>query len=65
MARIILEYDAESTIAKKIIDFICDTGIFKIQMEEDECPYNKEFTKKIDANRKSKGVKIEPEDLWK
>ncbi|MDR0367727.1 MAG: hypothetical protein LBH82_01130 [Bacteroidales bacterium] len=65
MARIILEYDAENTIAKKIIDFVCNVGVFKVKTEKNECPYNKEFVAKIKRGEKSKGKVIEIEDLWK
>ncbi len=66
MARIILEYDARNTIAKKMIDLIYSIGVFKVKTEADECPYDKEFMKKLEKSKNSKNDKvISIEDLWK
>ena len=65
MAHVLIEYDASNSSAKKIMDFLLSFEYFKSKEMEDECPYNEEFIKKIEASRKSKGIKIKLEDLWK
>lgn len=64
MTQITIEYDPKNSMAKKMIDFILSFDFFKVK-ETEECPYNKEFMKEIEASRKSKGKKIKLEDLWK
>ena len=66
MARITLEYDARNTIAKKFIDLIYSIGVFKVKIENEDSPYDKEFMKKLEKSKKSKNDKaIAIEDLWK
>ena len=38
-------------------------GVF--QIDEEQSPYNKDFVEEILESRKSKGVVIKTEDLWK
>ena len=66
MARITLEYDARNTIAKKFIDLIYSIGVFKVKIENEDSPYDKEFVEKIKRGEKSKSwTAIKTEDLWK
>jgi hypothetical protein len=63
VARITLEYDEKNTIAQKIIDLIYSVDVFEIK---EECPYNKEFMKKLERSKKSKNDKaVVIKDLWK
>ncbi|MDL2309199.1 hypothetical protein LJC68_07105 [Bacteroidales bacterium OttesenSCG-928-B11] len=63
MARITIEYDGRNALAQKALDFILSLGVFKVKSEES--PYDPEFVAKIERSRKSKGKKINVEDLWK
>jgi len=63
MATITLHYNPNNTLANSIINSVKAAGVFKIT--EDKSPYNKEFIEKIQESRKSKGVVIKTEDLWK
>jgi hypothetical protein len=66
MTRLIIEYDKPSKIAEKIIDLIYSVDDFKVKEEKEECPYDKEFMKKLEMSKKSKNDKaIAIEDLWK
>jgi hypothetical protein len=50
-------------LAKSIISSIKAAGVF--QITEEKTPYNKEFVDQIQESRKSEGVVIKTEDLWK
>jgi hypothetical protein len=63
MATIVLNYDSKNSLANSIVDSIKKSGAFDVV--EEKSPYNKAFVKKIQASRKSKGVVIKTEDLWK
>ena len=63
MATITLQYNPNNTLAASIIYSIKEAGVFKIT--EEKYPYNKEFVEKIQESRKSEGVVIKTEDLWK
>jgi len=63
MATITLEYNPNNNLAKSIIDSIKSVGVF--QIAEEQSPYNKEFVEEIQESRRSKGVVIKTEDLWK
>ena len=65
MAAITLEYDARSSVATKALDFLLTLGVFKVRVASEKSPYNKEFVDKIKRSEKSKGVKINTENLWK
>ena len=69
MAEITLKYDAKNSIAKAIIDLIYNVGVFEVEKNEDECPYDKKFIAKIEKSRKEykdgKYEILEVEDLWK
>ena len=64
MATVKLTYDARNSVAQTIMQLIHKVGVFKVE-KEDECPYDKEFMKKIEKNAKSPGKIIKTEDLWK
>lgn len=64
MERIIIEYDAKNSMAKKMIDFILSFDFFKVKKEES--PYDEEFMKEVEQSfdsKKRKTVKVD--DLWK
>ena len=63
MATITLQYNPGNTLANSIIRSIKSAGVFQIM--EEQSPYNKEFVKAIEESRKSEGVIIKTEDLWK
>jgi hypothetical protein len=63
MASITLHYNPNNTLAKSIITSVKAAGVF--QISEEKSPYNREFVEKIQESRKSKGVVIKTEDLWK
>jgi len=63
METITLKYDSKNDLAVNIISSIKSAGVFIIV--EDKSPYDKEFVKKIQKSRKSKGVVIKTKDLWK
>ena len=63
MATITLEYNPNNSLAMSIIHSIKTAGVF--QIAEEKSPYNKEFVEEIQESRKSEGVVIQTEDLWK
>jgi hypothetical protein len=63
MAAITLEYNPKNKLAQSIIRSVKSACVF--QITEEKSPYNKEFVEKIQESRKSKGVVIKTEDLWK
>jgi len=63
MATITLQYNPNNTLAKSIISSVKAAGVFQITNEKST--YNKEFVAKIQESRKSEGVVIKTEDLWK
>ena len=66
MAQVTIKYDEKNSMAKKLIDFILSVDFFHVEkIQEDECPYDKEFMEKIRKNAKSSGKIIKTEDLWK
>ena len=64
MTQVLIEYDERNILAKKSLEDFLSLPFFKVK-DDDECPYDKEFMKKIEASRKSKGKKIKLEELWK
>ena len=69
MAQILIEYDARNSAARKIMDFTLSFKYFKVKEINDECPYDKEFMKKIEQGRQDykegKCKVIDVDDLWK
>jgi len=63
MATITLQYNPDNTLAQSIIRSIKAAGVF--QITDEKSTYNKEFVEKIQESRKSEGVVIKTEDLWK
>ena len=63
MATITLQYNPNNSLAMSIINSIKATDVFQITGEKST--YNKEFVEEIQKSRKSKGVVIKTEDLWK
>ena len=63
METIVLKYNPNNILAKSIICSVKSAGVFEI--EEEKSPYKKEFVEEIKKSRKSKGVVIKTEDLWK
>jgi len=63
MTTITLQYNPKNSLAKSIIDSIKAAGVF--QITDEKSTYNKEFVEKIKESRKSEGVVIKTEDLWK
>ena len=63
MATITLRYNPNNTLAKSIINSVKSAGVF--QIAEEQSPYNKEFVEEIQESRRSKGVVIDTDDLWK
>jgi hypothetical protein len=51
----------------ELVDFFNsnEKKVEEVVDEEEKSPYNKSFVKKIQESRKSKGVVIKTEDLWK
>ncbi len=66
MATITLNYDAHNISAKKFLEAILASGLFKQEKEE---TYNPEFVKKIQTSRlqvkNGQTRKIGTADLWK
>ena len=66
MATITLNYDAHNISAKKFLEAILVSGLFK---QEKEVTYNPEFVKKIQKSRLQVAAgqtkKIATADLWK
>ena len=63
MTTITLQYNPNDALAKSIIDSVKSAGVF--QITEEKSPYNKMFVEEIQESRKSEGVVIKTEDLWK
>ena len=63
MVTITLQYNPNNALAGSIIRSVKSAGVF--QIAEESSPYNKEFVEEIQESRKSKGVVIKTEDLWK
>jgi len=63
MATITLQYNPNNSLAKSIIHSIKSAGVF--QIAEEQSPYNKEFVEEIQESRRSNGVVIKTDDLWK
>jgi len=63
MTSITLRYNPNNTLANSIIHSIKSAGVF--QIAEESSPYKKEFVEEIQESRKSIGVVIKTEDLWK
>ena len=63
MATITLQYNPDNTLAQSIIRSIKAAGVF--QITDEKSTYNKEFVEEIQESRKSEGVVIKTEDLWK
>jgi len=63
METIILRYNPNNALAKSIIHSVKAAGVF--QIAEEKSPYNKKFVEEIQESRKSDGVVIKTEDLWK
>ena len=63
MATVTLRYNPKNELAKSIINSVKSAGVF--QIDEEQSPYNKDFVEEIKESRKSKGVVIKTEDLWK
>jgi len=62
MATITLTYDGRSSVARKAIDNLMSLGVFSMEIkdagnfkkkkkDEEECPYNPEFMKKIEESK--------------
>ena len=68
MSSYVLKVNEKKSSGKKLIDYLKSLSETSADIElvpQDESPYNKEFVKKIQASRKSKGKAIQLEDLWK
>jgi hypothetical protein len=63
MVTITLQYNPNNALANSIIQSIKSAGVF--QITDERSPYNKEFVEEIQASRKSNGVVINTDDLWK
>ena len=63
MATITLQYNPNNALAMSIINSVKAAGVF--QITDEKSTYNKEFVEKIQESRKSEGVVIRTEDLWK
>jgi len=63
MVSITLEYNPDNALAKSIIESVETAGVF--QIKEEKSPYDEAFVSAIQKSRKSKGVAIATEDLWK
>jgi hypothetical protein len=63
MATITLRYNPNNALAKSIIHSVKSAGVF--QVTEEQSPYNKEFVEEIQESRRSIGIAIKTEDLWK
>ena len=63
MATVTLRYNPKNELAKSIINSVKSVGVFHV--EEEQSPYNKDFVEEIQESRRSKGVVIKTEDLWK
>ena len=63
MATVTLRYNPKNELAKSIINSVKSAGVFHV--EEEQSPYNKDFVEEIQESRRSKGVVIKTEDLWK
>ena len=61
--QITIEYNPNDIVARKAIDLILSIASIKVKQEEE--PYNPEFVAKIEKSRKSKGKKVDIEELWK
>lgn len=64
MATVTLQYDGRSASAKSLLDFLRTLSFVKV-CEDADPGYDPEFVAKIERSRKSKGKKIELDDLWK
>ena len=66
MAQVTIEYDARSNSAKKFLEAFLSLPFFKVKKD---CPYDKEFIKKIEQSRQEykegKYKAVNPNDLWK
>lgn len=56
MAKITFEYDSKSEIAKKIIETLLMSGIFK--EKNDESPYDPDFVERIRKTEKEPSKKV-------
>jgi len=63
MATITLQYNPNNALATSIINSVRAAGVF--QIADEKSTYNKEFVEEIQKSRKTKGVVIKTEDLWK
>jgi hypothetical protein len=63
MATITLRYNPNNALAKSIIHSVKSAGVF--QIDEEQSLYKKEFVQEILESRKSEGIVIKTEDLWK
>ena len=63
MASITLVYNPKNSLANSIIRSVKSAGVFQIL--EEESPYDKDFVKEIQESRRSNGVVINTDDLWK
>lgn len=64
MATVTLQYDGRSASAKSLLEFLRTLSFVKV-CEDGGPGYDPEFVAKIERSRKSKGKKIELDDLWK
>ena len=62
---IILEYDTTDEVVEKLLEKIRSRKGVKITKKKEKSPYNQKFVKEILESRKSKGVVINVDDLWK
>mgnify|MGYP000943465487 CR=1 FL=1 len=62
MKTIILKYNDRNELANNMVESLKAAGIFTVV---EKSPYNKDFVRKIQESRKSKGVVIKTTDLWK
>ncbi len=68
MSTYVLKVNERKLSGKKLIDYLkslSDTNGDITLIPQEESPYDKDFVKKIQASRKSKGKPIKLEDLWK
>ena len=68
MTSYILRVNERIVSGKTLIDYwksLSEKSKYVDIVPENERPYSKEFVKKIDAARKSKGKAIKLDDLWK
>ena len=63
MTSITLAYNSNNSLASSIIRSVKSAGVFQIL--EEKSSYDKDFVNEIQESRRSNGVVINTDDLWK